>query len=355
MVDIKLHIPIGSEDENQWAASWGIEEDAVFSLETFNRILEENPDEKDFRFNIHCDGGSVPEGLAIYDAIRTSGKNIYCNIEGGCHSMAICILLAAPKENRSANPNCRALIHKVSTMVWDSANADDLRKLADDIEREQNAIIDIYANRTGTEREVLENLMKEEKMRTAQELLDYGFISKINNYNTNQKKKPMNKTEILNKATNYLAKIKNLLDGTLMNYDFKDADGNVLFSTEKEDDSIAVGDAATPDGTFTLTDGRTVIIAKGKITEIQEKAAEGEENSNEAVETLAAENATLRSALAEAQNLINELKNSVESTYKPEGRAANRKPDAPAQKTAEELINESKQKRAIMLKGKENK
>ena len=83
--------------------------------------------------------------------------------------------------------------------------------------------------------------MKEEKMRTASELLNYGFISSINSYNTNKKtKKTMSKetkNSVLNKVDGFLKGIKNLLDGGAMNYDFADAEGTVLFSTEKEDDS----------------------------------------------------------------------------------------------------------------------
>ena len=355
MVEIKLHLPISSEEDNRWMATWGADQDVVFSLDTFQRILDENPNENDFKFNIHCDGGSVSEGLAIYDAIRTSGKNIYCNIEGGCHSMAICILLAAPKENRTANKNCRALIHKViMPIVFQNANVDDLKRMTDELEREQTAILNIYADRTGVDFETLENLMKEEKMRTADELLKYGFISKINGYNTNlkkdlfinAKKEKMNKEEVLKATNDLLAKVKNLLTGGAVNFDFTDAEGKVLFSTEAEDETLEVGMSAHPDGTFELPDGRTITIAEGVITEIKEAESQTEEVAN-----LIAANAKLSESLNEAVAIINELKKNVESNYKPSVRQVNRK--SPAANSYDDFKTEIKNKRAQMLGRKE--
>lgn len=358
MVEIKLHLPISSEEDNRWMAMWGVNQDVVFSLGTFQKILSDNPNENDFRFNIHCDGGSVSEGLAIYDAIRTSGKNIYCNIEGGCHSMAICILLAAPKENRTANKNCRALIHKVIMPVVQYANVDDLKRMAEELEREQTAILNIYADRTGIDFETLENLMKEEKVRTADELLNYGFISKINDYNTNlkkdlkkdlfinAKKEKMDRKEVLKATNDLLSKVKNLLTGEAVNYDFTDEEGKVLFSTEAEDDTLEIGMSAQPDGTFELPDGRTITIAEGVITEIKEASSQTEEVAN-----LIAQNAKLTASLNEAVAIINELKKNVESNYKPAARQVNRK--SPAANSYDDFKTEIKNKRAQMVGRKE--
>ncbi|MFV0391319.1 MAG: ATP-dependent Clp protease proteolytic subunit [Paludibacteraceae bacterium] len=345
MIKVGIYRDIASDDERIFLKALGVE-DAVFSAENVHTIFENNPEEEEFMFNINCNGGSVSEGLRIYDVLRTSGKTLYMNIEGTCHSMAIILLLAAPKENRTSNPNARALIHEVYTYVTDSMNADELRELADNIEKEQNAILDIYADRTGHDRTELQNLMKEEKVRTANELLKFGFISKINNYTTNFNDKTMSKKEkdvVLKEANSFLQKIKNLFSGEAVNYDFTDADGNVLFSTEKEDDSLQVGDVATPDGTFGLTDGRTVTIADGVVTEIAE-ADDDTDNSAERIEAL-------ENALKEAESVIENLRNQIQSNYKPANRST--KPQGgKVVKTAEELKNEAAEKRSKLRGGK---
>ena len=354
MVEIDIYKPIDKEDP--WMSLW-FGDDWVFSADNIHRAFDENPTEKDFRFNINCDGGSVAEGLRIYDVLRTSGKNIYMNIEGGCHSMAVCLLLAAAKENRTANPNCRALIHEVRACTYDNLTADDAQALADEIRTEQNAILDIYADRTGTDRQKLEELMKAERQLTAEQLKEYGFISKINVYTTNRKKhlrtknfKEMAKTknEVISAADNFMKKLKNLLSATVANYDHKDADGNVLFSTEAEDETLEVGMAASPDGEFELADGRVVVIADGVIAEIRE--ADGGEDNQE-LENLRARVAALEGALTEAENVITNLRNEVGSTYtvrnrqtQPQGKAA--------PKTSTELKNEAKEKLEKMKGGK---
>lgn len=318
MIKIRLYNPIANKD-NAWWYSWD-GESGVFSLDYVQRVFKENPDEKDFQFNIHCLGGEVEEGLAIYDFLRTSGRNIFMNIEGGCHSMAVTLLLAAPAENRSANPNAVALIHEVQGGVWGATS--DVQATASDMKMLQDQILDIYADRTGTDRAVLEAIMKEQKEHNAKELLQLGFISKINSYNTNFKFNAMSKENktLVQKAGQLLNRLQGLLGGQpSVNYDFTDDQGNVVFSTEEDDDTLEVGMAASPDGTFTIADGRTVTIEGGVITEITEAEGEGEEApaEEETVENLRSENAELRNALNEATSLIGDLRKELKSNYVP--------------------------------------
>lgn len=288
MIEIKLHQPIASAD-SAWMYGFG-EDAGVFSLQFVQKLFAEHPDEQDFKFNIHCCGGEVEEGLAIYDALRTSGKNIYMNIEGACHSMAVTLLLAAPFENRTANPNCRALIHKVWTFST-CGTADELVKTAEQVRSLQNSILNIYADRTSVEREVLEQIMNEEKERTADELLAWGFISKVNSYNTNIKRPKMK--NLIEKIANFLGDIKKEAEEAV-NYVFYGEDGERLFETEREDDFLEVGMVARPDGDFDIGE-RIVVIREEVITEIREKTEE--EATDEELNALREEATALREEL----------------------------------------------------------
>lgn len=376
MIEVKLHNPVANESR-AWMYWWDGYE-GVFSLEFVQSLFKNNPAETDFKFNIHCPGGEVQEGLAIYDCLRTSGKNIYMNIEGDCHSMAVALLLAAPKENRSANPNCTALIHKVYGCAY-TGTADELEAQAAETRMLQNKILDIYADRTDMSREELEAIMNKQIAHNASELLQWGFISKINSYNTNYQhtnKIVMNIKKLKEDAATLMNRIQSVLGGAAAtNFEFVDADGAVLFTTEGESDALEVGMTASPDGTFTIADGRTVVIEGGKIVRIDEKPAE-ESNfehkdadgnvlftteasdddlevgmkatpdgefelpggriviivegviseireraiDTEEVQNLRAENETLRNLLSEARNLISELKKNVKSDYVPGNR-----------------------------------
>lgn len=211
MIFINLKGAIDSEENRVMMELWGGTPE-ICSVETFRRVLDEHPDEQEVCINIDCDGGSVEEGFKIYDLLRMSGRTIYTNIVGGCHSMAVCILLAAPAENRSANRNCRALIHRVYMPVGDWLTSDDARSIAEELALEEEAILDVYVERTGQDRERLRNVMHEERIHDAKSLLDLGFISKINSYNTNQIFNAMAKNE-KSAYEKFMSKVKAFRNG----------------------------------------------------------------------------------------------------------------------------------------------
>lgn len=357
MIEIKLHQPIASAD-SAWMYGFG-EDAGVFSLQFVQKLFEEHPDEQDFKFNIHCCGGEVEEGLAIYDALRTSGKNIYMNIEGACHSMAVTLLLAAPFENRTANPNCRALIHKVWTFST-CGTADELEKTAEQVRSLQNSILNIYADRTNVEREELEKIMNEEKERTADELLAWGFISKVNSYNTNIKRPSMK--NLIEKIANFLGDIKKEAEEAV-NYVFYGEDGERLFETEREDDFLEVGMVARPDGDFDIGE-RIVVIREEVITEIREKTEEeATDEKEEELNALREEAATLREELntlreqleaknaeiEEAKTLLYEAKKQITSN----GKIGNRIETPTKQDT--ETMTSAERKAAVKERLRNNK
>lgn len=266
MLEIKLHEVIDAESQ-AWIYEWfGMPH--PFTLETLQQLLEDNPDEHDIKLNIHCDGGSVHEGLALYDCLRTSGRNIYCNVEGGCHSMAIVLLLAAPKNQRTANPNSQFLIHELQGGVEGSTTA--VERYAEEMRDLQERILDIYADRTGYDRAELAEAMAEEKMRDADYMLAHGFIGAINQYNTNKNGNKMNLFESL----------KNLL-------------------TKAEAEGLGEQNAAP---------------ANDELTQLRENIATLEAERNEArqqVETLTAERDAQMNRAVEAENKVTDLTEQV--------------------------------------------
>lgn len=333
LVDVKGEI--NNELNKYWAQLWGGPQQ-VFSVETIRNILKDNPDDPDLLLNIDCDGGSVEEGLKIYDELRNSGKNIYTNITGGCHSMAMVLLLSAPLENRSANRNCRALIHKVYAPVFDPINADDAEDIAAMLKLEQEAILDIYVDRTGKDRALMEEVMNQEKTHNAKSLLELGFISKINSYNTNQlfrkmAKEPKNTSNAFQAFMDKVNAFRNRKSGNPVNFDYLDADGNVVLSTVGDEDNLAEGVEATlssgeTSGTVTLEDGRVVTVTDGIVTDIEEPETEDKdlEARVKELEDLMEEATNL---IQDQQNTINslteELNNHKGSNYQPKARRTN--------------------------------
>jgi ATP-dependent protease ClpP protease subunit len=306
-------------------------EDCIFSADVVKKLLLDNPDEKEIRLNIHCDGGLISEGLAIYDLLRTSGRTLHASIEGSCHSMSTVLLLAAPAENRTGNINLRAVIHLPRTSLCGTYTADEITAISKELAKEEKTILDIYEERTGKNRAALAAWMTAEKARTATELLNMNFISGINSYNTNFKQKKMNRTGkqpqgAIAKAVAFLGRAKALLapDGGA-SFAYCDAEGNTVFTAATETDVLAVGDSVMlsgdgkeSDGVFTLDDGRVVTIADSVVTEIADAQEEGEEGESEGdAVALAARITMLEGALSEAGTVITELKDQLQSHYTP--------------------------------------
>lgn len=290
------------------------------SFQSVNDFIKSIPeDDNAIDLSIHSNGGSVIEGVAIYDAIRASGKEVSATVEGSADSIASVILLSAPKENRKMRPNASMVIHNPSVEVWalssGGVSADELKAWADSLEQAKERILDIYVDRTGTDRQVLSDLMNKETNLTAIKAKELGFVSEIIAPNTNKTKSKIMANSKLSAA---IAAIKNLVN-SVVDETNDDAIVNMTLVTEagvelvieRESGDPMVGDAASPDGEHTLDDGTVIVVLDGKITEIR-GAGEGTEDSSDEIANLKqrisdleAENAQLKgSTLTKDQRTI---------------------------------------------------
>lgn len=307
---IQFYSDIINEQERIWYEWDGIT-DAV-SFQSIQKLLAaRGEDDKRIDLLFNCKGGDCIEGWAIYDLLRQqTGCEIFATIEGECSSMASIILLAAPLENRKAYANAHLCIHNPAVAWFDSdyyerLTAENIRKTAEQIlnqaqslQTEQDKILAAYVERTGTDAETLQALMNQDiyiDMTKAQEL---GFISgtlapttahkdaRFRAYNNNQNQtNKMNKTNAKVTASaleNVFTAIKKLVgmedSASMKALEVTDVDGNVL-TIEREEGDPQVGDAASPDGTYVLEDGTTIVVEDGVIASIT-PAAEPEPEPN---------------------------------------------------------------------------
>lgn len=281
-------------------------------------------DEEEITLQINCRGGAVREALAIYDALRASGKKLSAEIVGECSSAATIILLAAPLERRSARPNASVLVHNPFICGMVQADSDQLRKIADDVDRDRSRFIAIYAERTKLTEEDAAALMAKDEPMSAQEALAKGFISSItaptsahNNFNT----KSMAKSKNLS-----LFKAIGVALGVVKAMELTTADGSTL-ELEKEGGAPVVGDAViSPDGEYLMPDGSTIVVTDGVISEIKipeetvvetETEASAEEEVTETVEVVENEESgteveELKKQLEEAEAAVEVLKKKLE-------------------------------------------
>jgi ATP-dependent Clp endopeptidase proteolytic subunit ClpP len=265
MATLKIYDDIVSKDEKQMMLAWGVDEGFSF-IDTDNFIASIPTEDNNIDMVINSRGGDAVEAIAIYDALRQSGKIISADIIGQCSSAATIILLAAQKELRSATANATIMIHNPYTCHVEG-NAGELQQATNDLQKLTDKYLDIYEERTGTDRATLQTIMDEGSDMNSQKALELGFINKVDVPASarNDKNKIMNKIEF-NSVVKAVAKA--------LGYNFKaleleTADGNKLV-LEKESGEPAVGDKVTsPDGDYVMPDGSTIKVESGAISEIE--------------------------------------------------------------------------------------
>ena len=130
-------------------------------------------------------GGSLSDGLAICALFRDHG-NVHVHIQGMTASAATVLAMGAKKISMS--PESVMLVHNASYLIfeWEQANKEKLsEKQAEYEEMKKNlatldsVMADLYATRSGGNRDEMAALMKEERWLSAQECLALGLIDAI--------------------------------------------------------------------------------------------------------------------------------------------------------------------------------
>lgn len=297
MATLKIFNDIQTENEKNAARFWGDAEGVCFKdIDEFCESIK--PDDNKVDIQIHCDGGSVTEGWAIYDRLRAlSGKEITCTVVGNAASMATVILMAAPKERRKAYRDAHFLVHNPYICAWgldDTMTADQLQQKADDLRAEQDKILNLYVERCGCDRAEMQALMNENKYIDCDRAMEMGLIgstivpatAKANKQNNNiinhqnskamAEKKIEVKQSLLDKMLCKLG-LKSVDDAaaSLLGMVLNTADGQTL-TVEREEGAPKVGDKASPDGDFEMPDGSKITVKDGVITEITPASGNGD-------------------------------------------------------------------------------
>jgi len=285
MAKLKIYSDIVDEECKAFMAFGGLSGMSFLDIDKFIDSIPE--DDGEINLTINCRGGMTDQALAMYDALRATGKTISAEVIGECSSSATLLLLAAKKELRKAHPNATILIHNPYISGFVEGDAKRIGNIADSLEDVRNQFLDIYVERTGADREVLSAMMDEDKPMNVAKAIELGFISEeilpisAQNKNPNIAEKKMSIKEKIFMA---LAKVFGMTLET--------ADGKTL-ELEKESGEPVVGDKVTSeDGEYLMPDGSTIVVEESVITEIRpaeevveetevERGEEGEENDTE--------------------------------------------------------------------------
>lgn len=139
--------------------------------------LEAQDPDKEIQLYINSPGGSVTDGMAIYDTMQYIKCDVSTICVGMAASMGAFLLSSGTKGKRLALPNAEIMIHQPSAgtkgQVTDMAIH--LRRL-EIIKKRLNSIL---ADNTGQSLETVTADCERDNFMTAEETKEYGLIDKV--------------------------------------------------------------------------------------------------------------------------------------------------------------------------------
>src|SRR6202035_1129731 len=140
-------------------------------------LLESEDPDRDISVYINSPGGSVTDGLAIYDTMQYVRPDVRTTCVGLAASMGQFLLCAGAPGKRFALPHSRILMHQPSGQM--QGQAADIAIQAEQIVYLKRMMTERIAFHTGQPIERIEADSDRDRWFTAEEAKDYGFIDRV--------------------------------------------------------------------------------------------------------------------------------------------------------------------------------
>ncbi len=140
-------------------------------------FLQFDDPKSDIHLYINSPGGSVTDGMMIYDTMKyvTCDVSTYCM--GMCASMAATLLAAGTKGKRNVLPNAEVMIHQV--LGGARGPATDIEIRTRHLLKTKKKMNEILAKLTGQPLERIERDTDRDNYMDAQEAKDYGLVDNV--------------------------------------------------------------------------------------------------------------------------------------------------------------------------------
>ena len=140
-------------------------------------FLEAEDPDKDIQFYINSPGGSVTDGMMIYDTMQHIKPDVQTICMGMAASMGSVLLSAGTKGKRFILPNAEVMIHQ--PLGGAQGQATDILIAADHIKRTKQKLNKILADASGQSLETIEKDVERDNWMPAEEALKYGLVDHI--------------------------------------------------------------------------------------------------------------------------------------------------------------------------------
>lgn len=147
-------------------------------MKAFMYLEKESPG-KEITFYINSPGGSVSDGLALYDYIRLMKSPVTTICIGRAASMGAILFLAG--ENRKMLPHSEIMIHDASfgNAEFSGLKPDEISEKANDLLKTSKILREIVAERTGQDAKLVAQKMKKDSFFKADEAMQFGLATEI--------------------------------------------------------------------------------------------------------------------------------------------------------------------------------
>jgi len=139
--------------------------------------LEREDPDKDISLYIHCPGGIISSGLAIYDTMQLVRPDVSTICVGLAASMGTILLCAGAKGKRYALPN--STIHMHQAFGGAQGQAADIEIAAREIMRIQDIIRGILVNHTGQPIEKITHDTDRDFYLNPEQAVEYGIVDEV--------------------------------------------------------------------------------------------------------------------------------------------------------------------------------
>jgi len=140
-------------------------------------FLEAEDPEKDIQFYINSPGGSVSDGLMIFDTMQHIKPDVQTICMGMAASMGAFLLAAGTKGKRFILPNAEVMIHQPSGGA--QGQTTDIQIAAQHIQRTKDRLNKILSEKTGQPIEKVTIDTDRDNWMSAEEAVTYGIVDQI--------------------------------------------------------------------------------------------------------------------------------------------------------------------------------
>ena len=135
---------------------------------------------KDIYLYINSPGGSITDGMAIYDTMQYIKSDVCTICVGLAASMGSVLLAAGTKGKRYALPNSEVLIHQPLIAGGGlSGQTTEIKIHADHMVKTREKLNKILSERTGQPLDTIEKDTERDNYMTAEQAKEYGLIDEI--------------------------------------------------------------------------------------------------------------------------------------------------------------------------------